>query len=75
MNSLTGPSLQGINRAFQGIRRVAASVAVPQKPPAESTDLSRTLVELKPRATQIKASSKALKQIDQAIGTLFDERA
>ena len=76
INSLTGPSLQGINRGFQGLRRVASTIASPpQNQPTETTDLSRALVELKQHATQIKASSNAMSRIDQAVGTLFDERA
>jgi hypothetical protein len=76
MNSLTGPSIQGINRGFQGLRRVASTIAnTPAKQPTGSTDPSRALLELKQHANQIKASGKALKHIDQAIGTLLDERA
>ena len=76
MNPITGPALQGINRGFLGLCRVASAVANdPQSRPTEATDLARTLVEDKPQANQIKASVKALKIIDSAIGTLFDERA
>ena len=76
MNSITGPALQGINRGFQGLRRVASAIAKPpQANEIEPTDLSRAMVELQQHAIQTKASSKALKHIDQAIGTLFDDRA
>jgi hypothetical protein len=76
MNSLTGPALQGINHGFQGLRRVASTIAgAPQNQSTEATDLSRSMVELKQHATAIQASSKTLKHIDQAIGTLFDDHA
>jgi len=74
--SLTGPALQGINRGFQGLRRVASAIAQPpQARPSEPTDLSRALVEMQQYANQAKASAKALKHIDQMVGTLFDDRA
>lgn len=76
MSSITGPALQGINRGFQGLRRVASTIAsAPKSQPTETADLSRAMVELKQHAIQIKASSKALEHIDQAIGSLFDDRA
>ena len=76
INSLTGPSLQGINRGFQGLRRIASAIAnTPKAESTETTDMSRALVELKQHANQINASSNALKHIDQAVGTLFDDRA
>jgi hypothetical protein len=76
MNSITGPSLQGIQRGFQGLRRVASTIASAQQPkPTQPADLSRTMVEMQQHALQVKASTKALKHIHQAIGTLFDERA
>lgn len=76
MNSITGPSLEGIKRGLQGMRRVASTIATPPKTQRpEATDLSRAMVELKQHAIQTQASSKALKHIHQALGTLFDERA
>ena len=76
MNSLTGPTLQGIHRGFQGLRRVASAITnASQDQPEESTDLSRAMVELKQHANQIKTSTKALKQLDRTLGTLFDDRA
>jgi hypothetical protein len=76
INSITGPALQGIHKGTQGMRRVASEIAsAPAKPETNPTDLSRAMVEMQLHANQTKASVKALKSADQAIGTLFDEKA
>jgi hypothetical protein len=75
INSITGPALQGIQKGFQGMRRVAAEIASAQKPnQAKPTDLSRAMVELQQHANQAKAQVKTLKAADELIGTLIDER-
>lgn len=76
INSIMGPAIQGIQRGFQGLRRVASEIAASQHTPKTSpTDLSRAMVEMKQHANQTKASVKALKTADEMLGTLFDERA
>jgi hypothetical protein len=76
LNSIIGPPLQGIQRGYQGLRRVASTIAsTNQTQQEESTDLSRAMVELQQHAIQSKASIKALKNSYQALGTLFDDRA
>jgi flagellar hook protein FlgE len=76
INSITGPSLLGIQKGLQGIRRVASEIAgATQSPETRPTDLSRAMVEIKQHANQAKASAKALKTADDMLGTLFDERA
>jgi len=73
INSIMAPAVTGIQRGFQGLRRVASEIA--GNPGARPTDLSRAMVELQQQAQQTKASLKALKSTDDALGTLFDERA
>ncbi|QYZ66626.1 MAG: hydrolase [Gammaproteobacteria bacterium (ex Lamellibrachia satsuma)] len=75
INSIVGPALQGIQRGFQGMRRVASEIAsVNQSEKQNPTDLSRAMVEMNQQTNQAKASAKVLKAADDSIGTLFDER-
>ena len=76
INSITGPSLLGIQRGLNGLSRVATEVASgDQAKRIEPIDFSRAMVEMKQYEAQVKISSKALKYADQALGTLLDERA
>ncbi|MCU7796581.1 MAG: hydrolase [Candidatus Thiodiazotropha sp. (ex Semelilucina semeliformis)] len=76
INSIMGPSLLGIQKGFQGMRRVASEIASTQQTQqAKPTDLSRAMVEMKVHANQTKASVKALQAADDVLGTLIDERA
>ncbi|RDH82101.1 MAG: hydrolase [endosymbiont of Escarpia spicata] len=71
INSIVGPALQGIQRGFQGMRRVASEIAsVNQSEKQNPTDLSRAMVEMNQQTHQ----AKVLKAADDSIGTLFDER-
>jgi len=75
INSIMGPAVQGIQKGFQGLRRVASEIATSQQSPeAKPTDLSRAMVEMKQHANQAKASAKVLKAADELLGTLIDER-
>ena len=75
MNSIIGPSVQGIQRGIHGLRRVASEIANNQPTKQTNpTDLTRAMVEMQQHSIQTKASVKALKSSDDAIGTLFDER-
>ncbi|MES9990505.1 MAG: hypothetical protein ABW098_01020 [Candidatus Thiodiazotropha sp.] len=75
INSITGPALQGIQKGFQGMRRVASEIASAQQTSqTKPTDLSRAMVELQQHANQTKAQVKTLKTADEMIGTLIDER-
>ena len=76
MNSITGPSVQGIQRGVHGLRRVASEITSIQHASQtdKPTDLSRAMVEMQQHAIQTKASVKALQSSNDAIGTLFDER-
>jgi len=76
INSIMGPAVQGIQRGFQGLRRVASEIASSQHTTkASATDLSRAMVEMKQHANQTKASVKVLQTADEMLGTLFDEHA
>jgi hypothetical protein len=76
IDSITGPALQGIQKGFQGMRRVASEIAgAQQTSQARPTDLSRAMVELQQHANQTKAQVKTLKTANELIGTLIDERA
>ena len=59
------------------MRRVASEIAntPTNQPKAKPTDFTRAMVEMQQHAIQTKASIKALKASDDALGTLFDERA
>ena len=75
INSITGPALQGIQKGFQGMRRVASEIAGPQQASqSRPTDLSRAMVEMKQHANQARASVKVLQTADDVLGTLIDER-
>ena len=75
INSITGPAIQGIQKGFQGLRRVASEIAsVKQTTQSSPTDLSRAMLEMKQHATQTKASVKVLQTADEVLGTLIDER-
>jgi hypothetical protein len=75
INSIMGPAVQGIQKGFQGMRRVAAEVASAQQmTQSNPTDLSRAMVEMKAQANQAKASVKVLQAADNLLGTLIDER-
>jgi flagellar hook protein FlgE len=75
INSITGPALQGIQKGFQGMRRVASEIAsTKQTRQSNPTDLSRAMVEMKQHANQTRASVKVLQTADDMLGTLLDER-
>ena len=73
IHSIMGPAVEGIQRGFNGMRRVASEIASTQQ--TQPTDLSRAMVELQQHAHQAKASVNVLKVADESLGTLFDERA
>jgi hypothetical protein len=75
INSIMGSAMQGIEKGFQGMRRVASEIASTQQTTqSKPTDLSRAMVEMKQHANQTKASTKVLKAADDMLGTLIDER-
>lgn len=75
INSITGPALQGIQKGFQGMRRVASEIASTQQTTQNKpSDLSRAMVEMKQHAHQTKSSVKVLQAADEMLGSLIDER-
>ena len=76
IDSVMNSALTGVDRGFQGMRRVASQISgVQQNQSPKETDLSRAMVEMQQHAQQAKASVKVLKAADQMLGTLLDERA
>ncbi len=77
INSITGSTLQAIQRGLQGMRRSTAEIAsagnlagkVPPK------DQVRAMVELHQSSNNTVVSVKAFKAADQAIGSLLDIKA
>ena len=70
-------AMLGINRGLTDLRKQAGKIAskTAAEGGASAMDLTRPLVEMKSSALQVKASAKAVKLIDEAIGTLFDDKA
>ncbi|MES9850845.1 MAG: hypothetical protein ABW170_03340 [Candidatus Thiodiazotropha sp. L084R] len=57
------------------MRRVASDIAsVNQTQQTKPKDLSRSMVEMQQHANQVKAQVKTIKAVDQALGTLIDEK-
>ena len=57
------------------MRRVASDIAsTNQTQKANPMDLSRSMVEMKQHATQVKAQVKTIQAADEALGTLIDEK-
>ena len=74
ISSISGSAVQGIQRSVQGLRRAAVQVAQGVDP-AKPVDYSRSLVEMKQHAVQVKASTRALKAYNETLGTLLDIKA
>lgn len=78
INSTSNSALQGINQGFRNMRRIASDVAGNIKSPdkaSSSTDLSRSLVEMKQVTYQTKASVKIVQAENEMIGSLLDVKA
>ena len=67
-------TLQGICRGMAGLDRNAAQIASAEQLRGE-TSPSAPLVESKVNRLQVEASAKAMRIIDEAIGSLFDDKA
>lgn len=69
-------ALHGIQRGFDGIRRNAHDIAThPIRTRESTTDLARSLVQIKQHQLQATASVKALKAAEETLGQLLDTRA
>lgn len=69
-----GSALQGIRRGMEGLDRNTAQIASAEQMRGESSPL-QPLVESKVNRLQVEASAKAMRTIDEAIGSLFDDKA
>jgi hypothetical protein len=67
-------ALQGIRRGMEGQDRNAAQIASAGQMQGEDSP-TQSLVESKVNRLQVEASAKAMRAIDEAIGSLFDDKA
>jgi hypothetical protein len=76
IDKVSGSAIRGIQRGLDGLRRGAYDIASqPVAPNRSSTDLARSLVELKQQETHTKANVEVLKAADDMVGTLLDVKA
>lgn len=74
ITSAFSSALQGIRRGLEGLDRNAAQIASAEQMRGESSP-AQPLVESKVNRLQVEASAKALRTVDEAIGSLFDDKA
>ncbi|GAB4288609.1 MAG: hypothetical protein Kow0096_01110 [Thiohalomonadaceae bacterium] len=67
-------ALQGIRRGMDGLDRNTAQIASAGQLQGEASP-TEPLVESKVNRLQVEASAKAMRTIDEAIGSLFDDKA
>lgn len=72
--SAMNSALQGIRRGMEGLDRNAAQIASAEQMQGEAAP-TQPLVESKLNRLQVEASAKAMRAIDEAIGSLFDDKA
>jgi hypothetical protein len=65
----------GIKRGMEGAAKNAREIASKDALEGNSENLATSIVELKENVNQVKASAKALKIIDETIGTILDVKA
>ncbi|WP_127477567.1 hypothetical protein [Sulfurivermis fontis] len=74
ITSAFNSALQGIRRGMEGLDRNAAQIASTAQLQGEASP-TEPLVESKVNRLQVEASAKAMRTIDEAIGSLFDDKA
>ncbi|MEW6646055.1 MAG: hypothetical protein AB1450_02515 [Pseudomonadota bacterium] len=74
ITSAFNSALQGIRRGMEGLDRNAAQIASAEQLQGEASP-TEPLVESKVNRLQVEASAKAMRAIDEAIGSLFDDKA
>ncbi len=67
-------ALQGIRRGMDGLDRNSAQIASAEQMRGEASPV-QPLVESKVNRLQVEASASALRAIDEAVGSLFDDKA
>jgi len=70
-------AMSGIYRGMDGMRKNASQIASASQLESGATaqSLTRPIIEMKENQQLVLASAKAVKIIDEAIGSLFDEKA
>lgn len=74
ITSAFSTALQGIRRGMEGLDRNAAQLASAEQMRGEASPV-QPLVDSKVNRLQVEASAKAMQGIDEAIGSLFDDKA
>ena len=76
MNALSN-AMSGIYRGMEGLRKNASEIASATQLESGGTaqSLTRPIIEMKENQQLVQASAKAVKIFDEAIGSLFDEKA
>ena len=74
--SALNSAILGIQRGMSGVQKSAAKIAsADQFTTGNPADIVAPMIELKASALQVKASAKAVKIIDETIGSIIDTRA
>lgn len=74
ITSAFNSALQGIRRGMEGQDRNAAQIACAEQMRGDDS-ITQPLVESRVNLLQVEASAKAMRTIDEAIGSLFDDKA
>lgn len=74
IKSAMGNAVLGIRRGMEGLERNAAQVASAEQMRGEASPLE-PLVDSLSNQRQVEASVKVLRAVDEALGSLFDEKA
>ena len=79
MSEITALShaMSGIYRGMSGLKKNASEIASASQLESGATaqSLTRPIIEMKENQQLVQASAKVVKIIDEAIGSLFDEKA
>lgn len=74
ISSMFGNAVLGIRRGMAGLDRNAAELASTKQMQGEASPLG-PLIDSKQNRLQVEASAKMVRTIDQALGSLFDDKA
>ncbi len=74
ISNLFGNALLGIQRGMRGLDRNAAQIASAKELNGEASP-TEPLIDSKVNRLQVEASAKVMKTIDEAVGSLFDDKA
>lgn len=69
-------AMLGIHRGLTGMRRNAAEIASADQFQSDSpAGLAKPLIDMRRDTVQVEASAAVVRAVDEAIGSLFDEKA